>query len=288
MNKDLIQQRLDTYKCQTILETEDALREITQEIILAGLSRTNFFKHTAFQGGTCLRIFYGLNRFSEDLDFITKKPWSDFNLMSFLNTVQDELKAFGYNLEIVDRSKTNNAVKKAFLKDDSIGKILNIHHLNTNRFIKKIKIKLEVDTNPPKGSHVENKFNDFPFAYSITLQDLPSLFAGKLHAVLCREYVKGRDWYDLIWYMSRKTLINYDFLTSALIQQGSWKNSKIEINAAWCIKELKNKIKSLDWNAAKNDVKRFLNPNEVASLEIWGKDFFIDRVDNFNNTCLKK
>jgi hypothetical protein len=120
-----------------------------------------------------------------------------------------ELRAYGYNVEIVDRSSLDSAVKKAFIKDDSLGKVLQLQHVKADRSASKIKIKIEVDTNPPAGSVFENKFLDFPFTCALTVQDMPSLFAGKMHALLCREYVKGRDWYDFLWYTGRRASVNF-------------------------------------------------------------------------------
>ncbi len=200
MSIKLIQDRLDSYNCASSIEEEHAVREITQEVALAALGRTDFFKHAAFQGGTCLPILYGLNRFSEEMDFILKETNRDFALQPHLQAVSDELKAYGYDVEIADRSRTDIAVRKAFLKDDSLGKVLQLQYADKSGPLKKVRIKFEVDTNPPSYSGVEIKYVDFPFVSSVTVQDKPSLFAGKLHALLCREYVKGRDWYDFLWY----------------------------------------------------------------------------------------
>ena len=195
MSVKLIQDRLDSYHCRSTIEEEHAIREITQEVALAALGRTDFFKYAIFQGGTCLRIFYGLNRFSEDMDFILKETNENFMLQVHLRAVSDELKAYGYDMEIADRSKVDTTVRKAFLKDDSLGKVLLLRYADASGPLKKIRIKFEVDTNPPLGSGMEIKYVDFPFISSVTVQDKPSLFAGTVHALLCREYVKARDWY---------------------------------------------------------------------------------------------
>jgi predicted nucleotidyltransferase component of viral defense system len=178
----LIQDRLDSYDCRSNIEEEHAIREITQEVVLAALGRTEFFKHALFQGGTCLRIFYGLQRFSEDMDFILKETDRDFQLQPHLQAVSEELKAYGYDVEIADRSQAGVAVRKAFLKDDSLGKILLLKYADRSGPARKIRVKLEVDTNPPAGGGAEIKYVDFPFVSSVTVQDRPSLFAGKLHA----------------------------------------------------------------------------------------------------------
>jgi len=278
MSVKLIQDRLDSYNCKSNIEEEHAIREITQEVVLAALGRTEFFKQALFQGGTCLRIFYGLNRFSEDMDFILKETIRDFQLQPHLQAVSDELEAYGYDVEIADRSKAIVAVKKAFLKDDSLGKVLQLKYVDRSGPARKIRVKLEVDTYPPSGSGMEIKYVDFPFISSVTVQDKPSLFAGKLHALLCREYVKGRDWYDFLWYTSQSVGVNYVFLASALNQQGSWRHKDIQVDLKWCLKHLEDKIKSVDWAAAREDVRRFVKATEYPSLELWSRDLFLSQM----------
>jgi len=281
MSTKIIQDRLDSYQCSTALEEEQALREITQEVALAALGRTDFFKYAAFHGGTCLRIFYGTNRFSEDFDFLLKKPDQDFNLETYLRRLSIELEAYGYKLETTDRSKADSTVEKAFIKDNSIGKVLQLNHLRADRSMRKIRIKLEIDTNPPEASNYEIKYLDFPFVSSVTVQDLPSLFAGKIHALLCREYTKGRDWYDFIWYAGRGVDINYRFLASALKQQGPWRGQELKVDKEWTIQALHGRICSLDWREARDDVRRFVRQNELASLELWTKELFLDRLNTY-------
>ncbi|MFZ2653942.1 MAG: nucleotidyl transferase AbiEii/AbiGii toxin family protein [Victivallales bacterium] len=279
MSIRLIQERLNSYNCKSELEEEHAIREITQEVALAALSRTDFFKHGIFQGGTCLRIFYGLNRFSEDLDFILKEPNRNFKLQPHLQALSEELRAYGYNVDITDRSKAGIAVKKAFIKDDSIGKVLQVNHSGKNGSFRKIRIKLEIDTNPPSGSETEIKYLDFPFVSSVTAQNKPSLFSGKIHALLCREYIKGRDWYDFLWYTSQGIKINCRLLASALKQQGSWKGQDIDVDMDWCMAELEKAIKSIDWKATAEDVRRFVRVTEQPSLNLWSKELFLAQLD---------
>ncbi|TKJ32350.1 MAG: hypothetical protein CEE38_23375 [Planctomycetes bacterium B3_Pla] len=278
MSIKLVQNRLDSYNCKSSIEEEHAIREITQEMALAALGRTDFFKHAMFQGGTCLRIFYGLNRFSEDMDFILKGTNKDFTLQPHIQAVSDELKAYGYDIEITDRSKADIAVRKVFLKDDSLGQVLQLQYVGKSEPSKKIRIKLEVDANPPLGSGMEIKYVDFPFVSSVTVQDKPSLFAGKIHALLCREYVKGRDWYDFLWYTSQDIGINYDFLSSALRQHGPWQDEDIHVDLRWCVKHLENKIGSIDWVAAREDVRRFVRITEQPSLGLWSRELFLSQV----------
>jgi predicted nucleotidyltransferase component of viral defense system len=279
MSIKLIQDRLDSYKCKSEIEEEQAIREITQEVALAALGRTDFFKHAVFQGGTCLRIFYGLNRFSEDMDFILKEPNRSFQLRPHLQVLADELAAYGYNIEVVDRSKTDVIVQKAFIKDDSIGKVLQLNHAGQTGPLRRIRIKLEIDTNPPSGSEHEIKYLDFPFISSVITQDKASLFAGKVHALLCREYIKGRDWYDFLWYTSQKAKINYGFLASALRQVGPWKDQNIEVGYDWCIAQLKKQIVSMDWKSTAGDVRRFIRVSEQPSLDLWGQELFLGQLN---------
>lgn len=279
MSVQMIQQRLLNYNCKTDIEEQQAIREITQEVVLAALGRGDFFKQALFQGGTCLRIFYGLNRFSEDMDFILRETNPDFQLKDHIKHLTDELAAYGYNIEITDRDSADVTVKKVFLKDDSLGKVIDLRHANQAGPMAKIRIKLEVDTNPPAGSGHELKYLDFPFVSSVAVQDRPSLFAGKLHALLCREYIKGRDWYDFIWYTGNRTGINYAFLTSAINQLGPWQGQSITVDKAWLLNELERKIVSMNWKQAAEDVRRFVRVAEQPSLDLWSKDLFLGQLD---------
>jgi len=285
MSVQMIQQRLANYNCKTDVEEQQAIREIIQEVILAALGRGDFFKHALFQGGTCLRIFYALNRFSEDMDFILREATADFHLQDHIKHLTDELTAYGYNLEISDRDKAKATVQKAFLKDDSLGKVIVLRHANRSGVMAKIRIKLEVDTNPPAGSGHELKYLDFPFVSSVAVQDRPSLFAGKLHALLCREYIKGRDWYDFIWYTGNHTGINYVFLTSAINQMGPWQGQAIAVDKAWLLHALELKINSMNWKQAAEDVRRFVRVTEQPSLALWSRELFLRQLDKLKQTA---
>jgi predicted nucleotidyltransferase component of viral defense system len=278
MSVKMIQQRLASYDCHTDIEEQQAIREISQEVVLAALGRSDFFKHALFQGETCLRIFHGLNRFSEDMDFILLKPIAGFELKHYVSHVADELAAYGYDIEITDRSKADAAVKKAFLKDASLGKVLNLHHADRTGPMAKIRIKLEVDTNPPSGGSQELQYLDFPFVSAVAVQDKPSLFAGKIHALLCREYIKGRDWYDFIWYTSQSVDVNIDFLTSAINQLGPWRGQEIAVEKDWLLGQLEKKINSIDWRQATEDVRLFVRANEQSSLDLWCEELFLHQL----------
>jgi predicted nucleotidyltransferase component of viral defense system len=273
-----IQDRLTSYNCASAIEEEQALREITQEIVLAALGRTDFFDKAAFQGGTCLRIFHGVNRFSEDLDFAIKKPDKNFELGGYFKIVKEDLGAFGYQIKVDDRSAVDEVVKKAFLKDDSIGRLLKLDYRPKTGPLRKIRIKFEVDSNPPSGASYEVRVMDFPFPAAVSLFDLPSLFAGKMHALLCREYVKGRDWYDFLWYAGKSVWPNFDLLAAALEQTGPWAGKKTVVDEEWCFKALSEKIDSIDFLRLQEDVRRFLKPVELASLKLWSRESFLRRA----------
>lgn len=278
-----IEERIKEYQPEGKHEELNAFKEIVQEITLSALSRAEFFKQGAFQGGTCLRIVYGLNRFSEDMDFILYEPNQDFKWNQFFNEISLEFNAFGLQLEVKDRSKADNTVKKAFLKENSFGKVLKLIYERSRFDVQVVNIKLEVDTNPPSGSKFETKVVKFPEPFSIVVQDLPSLFAGKIHALLCREYIKGRDWYDFIWYASKNRGINLANLKNALIQQGPWKDRKLEIDNKWVSEKLREKVNTIDWEVAKNDVQPFLRPRQLQTLKLWDKNFFLEFINSLEN-----
>lgn len=277
MKLDLIQQRLNEYNCTSPAEEDYALREILQEFILLALARTDYFTKAAFHGGTHLRVFHGLQRFSEDLDFALKEDDPSFEFKPYLDKVRKELEAVGVMAEVVDKSKAGQTIKKAFLKDNSIIRLVelkfaeNIGSLQTPR---KLRIKMEVDSHPPAGAGYESQALSFPFPASVTNFDLPSSFAGKMHALLCREYVKGRDWYDFIWYVGRKVKLNHRLLSAALDQQGRWAGRHVETSDAWVKEELKKVIAALDFEAAKEDVANFVYAGELCHLDYFNREFF--------------
>lgn len=278
MSVKILQERLEGYHCQSEQEEENALKEILQEVALSSLARTDFFKHAAFQGGTCLRILYSLDRFSEDLDFILQKPNPGFRWESYFKNLDEEFQAYGVQITVASASEVEQSVQKMFLKDDSLRKILVLKHQSRNRRPAMLRIKFELDINPPAGGRSEIKYADFPFSFAVTAQDPPTLFAGKSHALLCREYTKGRDWYDFLWYVSRKIQPNYEFLTNACKQQGPWKGRTLSVDREWFIATIDKKIKTINWTEAKNEVRRFLKPRESQTIELWNEHFFMDRL----------
>lgn len=206
----MIKEWIESYEPKNIQDTEQALREIMQEIALAGLYRANFFKHAAFYGGTALRIFHGLNRFSEDLDFSLLQKDADFEFDHYFKSIVDEFQALGIKVSLNQKMKsTISTIDSAFLKSDTLWSELIFE--DTIPQIKlsikpSIKIKLEIDTNPPLRFGTENKLLTKPFSFYVNCLTLPDLFAGKIHALLFRKWktrVKGRDWYDLDWYIKK-------------------------------------------------------------------------------------
>jgi predicted nucleotidyltransferase component of viral defense system len=272
---EIITERLLEYKIQTAEEELNAIKEITQEIILYALSKTSFFDQAHFCGGTALRIVHGLNRFSEDLDFTSNAIDKKFQFDDYMDEVLLTLKQYGLEMK-VKKSKDDSFVKARELKEDSEKWTLSFP---SNKQLKKVIIKLEIDTNPPTGALVENANLDFPILHQVKVGTMETLFAGKIHALLCRSFMKGRDWYDFLWYIRNKTNINYDLLKNALFQMGPYQGQILKVvNRDFVINELSVKIKSLDWKQVRKDVERFLKPDELESLKVWDEELFLDRV----------
>lgn len=278
---DIIDDRVRDYSPANALEQENILAELLQHYVLASLSRARFFSRAGFHGGTCLRILYRMNRFSEDLDFLLKEPDPNFEWEPYLDRILSDCRDEGINFEIKDRSSVDTAVKKAFLKTDSIGKILTLELPFSRHTTRKVKIKLEIDTNPPAGSIFETRYIDFPLTSALTTQTLPSGFATKAHALLCREYTKGRDWYDFLWYVSRKVAPDLKLLGNALNQQGQWAGQDIQVSRKWFREAMENRIESIDWEKARTDVRRFVVARDQDSLSLWGPGLFLQTLDRF-------
>jgi len=278
---DLIQKRLITYNASNSIEEENALKEIVQEIILFGLWQINFFEVAAFQGGTSLRILHGLSRFSEDIDFILLKPDPGFSWQPYLNNLNEVCREFGIEPEVLDKSSMDRNIKAAVIKDTSIANQLNLSFMD-NQSGRKIKIKLEIDCVPPAGSGFEFMYLDFPVDFEVGHQDLSSNFALKTHALLCRPYLKGRDWYDFNWYIAQGVIPNLLLLKNALVQYGKWQGQDLNVDRKWLVKELKEKISSVDWQDAADDVKRFLKPIEQKSLQLWNERFYMNKLSKLD------
>ena len=282
-----IAKMLEKYDLSTADKTYEALREILQEIVLLGLSRAGFFDHALFYGGTALRILYGLDRFSEDLDFSLIAPDTNFDLSVYENTVIEALHSFGFEVTIQIKNSDSN-IKSAFLKGNTSQHLLNIEAPEdiVKRFgqDRLVKIKFEVDTQPPLDFESEKKTLLVPSPFIIHTMTLPSLFAGKMHAILCRNWStrpKGRDWYDLVWYISHGYELDMKHLNARLQQNCSWQESQgitipEDINENYILELLTARIDALDITAAKRDVEVFVSDKRV--LELWSRDFFMDIV----------
>ncbi len=270
---EIIQQRLLRYQAGNALEEEQAIKEILQEVALYGLWRADFFEVAAFQGGTSLRILHKLPRFSEDLDFILKAPDAAFEWGRYLQPLVSVLSEFGLRAEVLDKSRMDRAVRMALLKGDSVGQQLNLSFLH-GPADKKLRIKLEIDVNPPAGSGIAYSYLDFPLDFELAHQDLPSNFALKIHALLCRPFLKGRDWFDFGWYVAQGVRPNLGLLQSALVQLGPWQEQRLEVDMAWLQTALLEKIAVIDWDDAAEDVRRFLDSPQRQSLRLWSANFF--------------
>lgn len=281
---NILQKMLEKYEINNEQDEINAMKEIIQEIVLSGLSRGRFFDEAAFYGGTALRIFYGLDRFSEDLDFALIKPNINFDLSKYFTFIENEVKSYGLNLVVNKKEKGEYSnITSAFLKGDTMEQVLlfftdNNHQIN-NKVLKDIKIKFEVDINPPAGANYELKYQLLPSPYQIRLYDLPSLFAGKIHAILCRKWnlrTKGRDLYDYVFFLSLNTKVNIDLVKNKLIESKYIKESD-SFNIDILRELLKEKFKEINYDNAREDVKPFIK--NISSLDLWSSDFFISITD---------
>ena len=272
---------LSKYSIKNLDDKKNAIKEIVQEIVLCGLSRAGFFNKAAFYGGTALRIFYGLDRFSEDLDFSLISPNPDFDLSVFFNYIENETRSLGLNFSVISKEKSiDSEIKSAFLKGNTREHILTFYESTADAdLISKndvIKIKFEIDTTPPEGATFETKFGLLPSPYQVRLYDISSLFAGKIHACLCRNWktrVKGRDFYDYVFFLSLGAEVNIAHLKARLVQsQFIDDDFNLTIDS---LKELLNeRFAAIDFEQAKEDVLPFIK--DKSKLELWSKEFFIE------------
>jgi predicted nucleotidyltransferase component of viral defense system len=274
--------RLRDYAPASAVEQENVLQELMQHYVLASLSRAGLFAEAMFHGGTCLRIVHAMNRFSEDLDFLLKEPSPSFRWQRYLESVRKDCAQEGIPFEVQDKSQAGMAVQKAFLKTDSVGKVLTLELPFERHRPRKIRIKLEIDINPPAGSTFTTSYITFPVTTPMTTQSLESGFALKLHALFCRSYVKGRDWYDFVWYVARKTSPDLALLGQALRQQGPWAGQQITVTMGWVRENMEAAIRRIDWTAARDDVQRFVPLREQEGLRAWSAEFFLFYLARMN------
>lgn len=277
----VIDQMLEKYKLQSTEDYQLALREILQEIILLGLDRANFFEKAAFYGGTSLRILYGLDRFSEDLDFTLLKPDKSFKLDKYFSALEKELTAYGfhYNLERVEKSE-DRLTESAFLKANT--KLLFLKIKSTQTLAPKIqqnellKIKFEVDVDPVTSFQTEIKTLYLPSVYTVKTLKLSSLFAGKMHAALLRNWrsrVKGRDFYDVQWYLARKTPLDRVYLEEKMKNSGALNEG---LTREILIDKFCKRVENVDWAQAKADVDKFIKDKNL--IKLWSTAFFKELI----------
>jgi predicted nucleotidyltransferase component of viral defense system len=284
---------LKRYNPTTKSEYEGAIQEIMQEIALMGLWRSKFFEHAAFYGGTSLRILHNLSRFSEDLDFSLLKPDPAFDLLPYLKAIEEELEISGLKIQVDHRIRhPNESIRSAFLKTGTLETFIRIgldenlkRHTQSNEAIK---IKLEVDIDPPSSFKTEIRYLARPFPFSVRTYVPEDLFAGKMHALLCRPYkvrVKGRDWYDFIWYVSNGFPLHLAHLEKRMRQSGHYTLSE-PLSQKKLLSILEEKIMGLNIDAAKEDIRRFISsPREI---EGWSKEFFQSLVSQILCSSIPK
>ena len=291
---NIIEQMLSKYNIETENDIINALKEIFQEIALLGLYRGNFFNKAAFYGGTSLRILYGLNRFSEDLDFSLLEKNSSFNIEHYFQYITEEFEALGVSINLSKKqkkAKTSN-IESAFLKNDTSIHTLNIKTGDLENILggihsgKRIKIKFEIDTNPPLKFQTESKTLLMPITFNIVSMTLPNLYAGKMHAVLCRNWktrVKGRDWFDFEWYVKQNAKLNLEHLQERMIESGDL-DVNVKLDKKRFVKLMNDKIDTLNIAKAIVEVQPFIK--ETSVFDFWTKDYFrllTDRVQYLNH-----
>jgi len=278
---EAVRQMLARHEIRSLDDSLRALREIMQEIALLGLWRGKFFEKAAFFGGTALRVLYGLDRFSEDLDFSLLEKTGGFDLAEYGGSLKRELVSFGFAVEVQNRSKPpGTAIQSAFLKADTKTQMITvefekglIEQVPRNQTLK---IKLEVDTNPPPGFSTEIRYLLQPIPFAVKTFGPPDLFAGKMHAVLCREWksrVKGRDWYDLVWFAGHHPELHLSHLEQRMRQTGHWQGPS-PLTEAEFRDLLARRIERVDIGEMRREVLPFVK--DPAALTVWSKAFFLD------------
>ena len=274
--KDIFEQMLSRYPMDSADARRNATYEVLQQVVLSGLYRGGFFGEAAFYGGTCLRIFHGLDRFSEDMDFTLLRKDPGFSMERYFPAIVDECRLLGREVEITLKDKrTFGKVESAFLKDNT-----EVYNLSF-RTEKSVKIKIEVDTQPPLEFDTEERLLLHPFSFMTRCLTLPNLFAGKMHALVFRQWknrVKGRDWYDFERYVRNGVPLSFQHLQVRIKEFND-----MEVDKNQFVGMLKERLASADINQVKKDVRPFLkNPQ---SLDIWSNDYFLQLADaiNFGN-----
>jgi len=266
----MLDEMMSRYEITSDSDRLNALHEIMQEITLAGLNRSGFFEKAAFYGGTCLRIFHNLQRFSEDLDFSLVAKSESFQIEAYFPAIVAEFKMFGRDVEITKKVKNGfGKVESAFLKDQT-----DLYDLSL-KSDKKVRIKIEVDTNPPLNFDTEQKLLLQPYSFMTRCFTLPDLYAGKMHALVYRVWqnrVKGRDWYDFEWYVRNNVPLNFNHLQVRIKEFNG-----LEMSKEAFILVLRERLASTDMDRVKKDVAPFLK--NTQELDIWSNDYFLQLSD---------
>jgi len=282
-----IQRMLERYPRGTIEENVAALREILQQLALLGLWRSKFFEQAAFYGGTALRILYGLDRYSEDLDFSLLVPTPDFSLARYGSALERELAAIGFEVsfERIDE-KHESPIESAFIKTNTLKQMVVIDAdrrlLGGIQSEQRLKIRLEVDVDPPGGFETETKPILQPVPFAVRTYTLPDLFAGKMHALLYRRWgnrVKGRDWYDFVWYVANCPRLRLSHLEQRMRQSGDYRSDS-PLGRDQFREMVRGAVASLDIERARDEVRPFVLDRQA--LEIWSREFFhalIDKIE---------
>jgi predicted nucleotidyltransferase component of viral defense system len=276
---DYLKQRIEEFKPETAADFENALKQVIQEVALLGLERGHFFEKAAFYGGTALRILYGLPRFSEDLDFTLFQADPKFNLSSYFHSIEKELSAYGLDSKIELKKKTRDSeVDSAFIKAETRIYLIKVKVpevlLKGLHRGKLTEIKFEVDTDPAVNFEAESRALLSPTSFQVVTLRAPDLFAGKMHALLFRGWknrVKGRDFFDLIWYLKHGHSLRAVYLKEKMVQGGQWDRS-VPLGRSEIIQLFKEKIGATDFEQAKRDVLPFVEEHE--SLKVWSAAFF--------------
>ena len=272
----IIEQMLQKYNPQSQNELINALKEIFQEITLLGLYRGDFFKEAVFYGGTSLRILYGLERFSEDLDFSLLQKDQAFDIEKYFPYIEGEFEALSIPVSLSKKPKSGSGnIDSAFLKNDTAIYTLGIEAKGIENIHSgvKLKIKIEVDTNPPLKFQSESKTLLLPITFNLRTMTLPNLYAGKMHALLFRTWknrVKGRDWFDFEWYVKKRVKLNLEHLEQRMIESGNLKQQPL--TKEMFLELLNTKINSLNIEQAINEVRPFVKDQSV--FDFWSKDYF--------------
>lgn len=272
---DIVTQMLSSYKANTVDEKRMALKEVIQNTILCALATDGFFSHAAFYGGTALRIFHGLDRFSEDLDFALLQKDPDYDISQHFSAIRKTLEALGLECEVTVKQKNVETYEATAYVKCKARQLLSTWYPDSVMQVpynELMKIRLEVDTNPPGAFGCEFKALLLPSPCKIRLYDVPSLFAGKIHALLCRKWtrVKGRDIYDYIFYLSRGAGVNMRHLKAKLVSS-KFIESGCDIDLSWLIEALEKRFQQIDFSQAKDDVRPFIK--DPSQLGVWSADF---------------